>query len=454
MKGEALITIKDKNGKIKQQVKENNLVFDIPKELMKEYLRNIDFGESEMSAHFTSKCSFINRFDNWFGAIFLNDELCSEQDFKDWKMPVIYGGETAVANANRTRYALYTAANSTKVGNIMKKSYTWNNCPAFTLRSINLKHIMNAGSSFGITYSPQGTYNIKRCKNLYYKDLYGTQEGTQTTKGIAPNIVYKKSTFSWGLGNGRRSVEKVTKISNYDNTSNGSYNSPYMSICGIVALKNDELAIFKTNSDITVNETSGNANYLIILDANDGTVKRTFALSQFSGSSGSIVKTYPRIVATSFGSFLVMSKTNNTTSLFVWKIPEQSEMENYSNNETIEVYADLSSYTQLASNQLTILNEYIIYAPNTLSNEKTIRINNDAQNPITVYDYAPVNGYNTTGITISKYYDCISGNIINYSYGYGAGVEAWYNTTVLNLSEGVAVAEGDTVTIEYTITAN
>jgi hypothetical protein len=466
MKGEALITIKDKNGKIKQQVKETNVVFDIPKELTKKMIENADLelGTTEngfsnaTTADMSSMLSVITAYEDWFRSIKINDEECSEVDFKDWKMPVLFGGEIASANSNRKRYAYYDTANSSKTGNLLKKSYTWNDCPAFTLKSINLCHYVASTSQSRASVMTILGYQTIMKKGIF---LWWNNEANNSgnTKGMAFNQLARKNGFTWESGKGRAAI--ITK--RVGPTGNNNYNYQYYRKPHIIPLKGDEIAVLTADADYTneANNNSSAVKYLSIIDSTNGNVKRSFPLTQFDGfvgytsSNHYITSDYVQIVATDFGSFIVMSKTNSASNLFIWKIPEQSEMENYSNNEAIPVYADLTSISgiSIATNTCVVVNEFLIFTAD-FGNEHTIRINNDAQNPYTLYNYAPFNMTNGSSNSqysssnVNKYADAISGG------GYFA-LPKWYNTTALNLSGGgVSVSAGDTITIEYTITAN
>lgn len=459
MKGEALITIKTKDGKIKQQVKKSNLVFDLPKEAMKRIISNVDIGSLKTAGSYqTSNVGYISNFSDWFGSIQLNDELCDTTDYKDFKFPILYGGETTSANSSRSRYAYIDTANSSKTNNIMKKSYTWNNCPAFTLRSINLKRKEFSTQQFGIAL-PYYWFEITKCKNIWFTMHFSssTEYNDNYRLGISRNsICMKNPLFNWN--NNRKDFTKILQVAGFSTTGSGT--SPYNTSGSIIPLKNDEIALLRNTNEITTDNSSSQIKYLHIINANDGTLKRSFPLTQFDGfvgyssSNNYIDNSYISIVATDFGSFIVMSKTNSNSNVFVWKIPEQSEMSDYSNNEAISVYADLSSTGFTNGRGMIIIGNCMIRPNNTVANEITIRINNDSQNPYTVFNYSGTNGSisSNSRLYANKYCELFMGNIMyNYTDIY---FETWYNTTVLNLSEGVEVAQGDTVTIEYTITAN
>lgn len=480
MKGEALITIKTKDGKIKQQVKTKNTVFDIPKEVLKKWLTDIDLGtlgtSSSIPYDSTSGgvISGILDFKDWFGSIKINDETCDLTDFKDWKLPVLWGGEVANQQTSRTRYAYIDTSNSSESNSVIKKVYTWNNCPAFTIKSINLGHKRIQGynyssqtfnrSDVSTSLNGQNSLNIVKSGKFYFRKTpmgYSSYEGNSMYFETYQGALHEKSSlFYWNKGYGRKTLSRTLQVGEKGSGSSNAYNSQ-----AIYPLKDNEIALLRRDDDLTTDAStnnnygnySQNVKYLYIIDATTGNFKRKFPLTQFDGFTGDSSyhhqsASYMYIMATSFGSFVIMSKTNSSQNLFVWKIPEQSEMSNYSNNETIPVYADLSSTgitTYNGNNCNLIVNNYFMEVGNTYANDKTIRINDDPTNPYTFFNYIPFN--NATGTSsnytyhafYNKYYDIACDSL-----------EMWYNATALNLSEGVEVAQGDTVTIEYTVTAN
>lgn len=465
MKGEALITIKTKDGKIKQQVKESNIVFDLPKELMKSVIKNMDLGiasgtsdyngSSSLSGAQNANIDAASNFDTWFRAIAVNDEICSEQDYKDWKLPVLYGGEQPTQDSNNKRYAQYDTANSAMTGNILKKSYTWNDCPSFTLRSINLKHLNNCNARSTEPY--WGTYPIKRYGKFYFF-IGGYNNNQYQFKGMQPNRLCEKDGFEWVTNNSGVKF-KGLKCSAFSTSGYGSVYQP-----AIYACKDREIMVLRITDDMTTDDTSSGAyKYLYVIDADTGTIKRRFTLSQFAGitpySSHHPSLSTTKIIATEYGNFLLAQKVyteDSTYSVALWRIPDQSEYSNYENGETINTWLD-NFITNWSGWYLyvTAINNYIIFSGSGAS-RKAVKINSATPGDITTisgyipfniasnyskdYSYAPIVAFNKYGdeTLMRTYY----------------GIETWYNTTALNLSEGVEVAAGDTLTIEYTITAN
>lgn len=468
MKGEALITVKDKNGKIKQQVKEKNLVFDIPKDLLKNYLGELDLGimgagctgyAGQISSNYVAMLQIID-FKDWFRSIKVNDETCDTTDYTDWKMPVLYGGDTAKQQANRTRYAALDGNNSSISTNIMKQVWTWTGCPNFTIRSLNLGHkrVQTDTPMANIPDRALSTgqeHLVKYGKFYFRKQPVGNNDGLNVLGGVTVNALYEKGdAFNFSLDYGRKAFTKTLQVGSSYGSSNG------IKYTHIYSLANNEIALLRYNNDLTTDESGqGSTKYLIIIDANSGAIKRSFPLTQFDGFVGGganyryVDNQLIRILATSFGNFIVMPKNQTNANYFVWKIPEQSEMSNYSNNESISVYADLSStgfimYVNNSYRVAFVLNEFLFLVGSTYASDLTIRINDDAQNPYTVYDYVPFNN-GTSGNS-----DYEAGVFNKYYKDVYRSWETWYNTTVLNLSEGVEVSQGDTLTIEYTVTAN
>lgn len=463
MEGQAIITIKGKDGKIKKQVTEKNVVFDIPKELLKSLIKNLDLGMKGSVQNYSGSLSFSNSethnleaitdFDLWFKAISVNDEACSEADFKDWKMPVLYGGEEATQDSNNKRYVYIDTTNSAMTGNVLKKCYTWNDCPAFTLRSINLKHA-NCASKRQEPY--WGTYPIKRY-GKYHFFIGGYNNYQYSFKGMQPNRLCEKDGFEWA--NGDSGVKfKGLKCSPFATSGSSGVYQP-----AIYACKDREIMVLRITDDMTTDDTSSGAyKYLYVIDADTGAIKRRFTLTQFAGITP--YSTYhpslstTKIIATEYGNFLLAQKVytgDSTYSVALWRIPDQSEYSNYENGETISVWQDnfITNWSGWYC-YVTAINNYIIFSSNG-ANRKTIKINSATPGDITTYNYNPFNlpsSYSVDWsyvpiVAFNKYGDDV---YQRSAYGH----ETWYNTTALNLSEGVEVAAGDTLTIEYTITAN
>lgn len=459
MKGEAIITVKNKDGIIKKQIKEKNVVFDIPKELLKQMLGFVDFGSlggqpTSYSGSGGASCiNFALDLKDWFSSIKINDEECSTTDYMDFKMPVLYGGEIQSAQTSRSRYAYIDTGSSTTTNNVMRKVWTFNHCPSFMLRSINLCHKQMqkdcTRSAIGQVFVGNRWYSLLNCGKFFFKNPNQANDGNAL--GIGNNVLGEKGDFKWTYDYGRRGVNKVIQVA----TSATSYG---WRLQAIYPLANDEIALLRYVDNITSDDSESGARFLHIIDANTGALKRSFPLTQFDGFVGSgsyhyISLTIVRIVATPFGNFIVMSKDNNGQNVFIWKIPEQSEMTNYSNNEPIPVYADLTGTGFVMSNSIyttpTVLNEFLFLPGATYTTDKTVRINNDPLNPFTVYDYIPFNNSTSYGS------DSLYGGIFNRYYKNAFNMwDCWYNTTSLNLATPIEIASEDTLTVEYTITAN
>lgn len=464
MKGEALITIKDKNGNIKKQVKEKNVVFDIPKELMKFLIKGANFpgGKNTLPTSSSTEVnpvplytlSYIQSYEDFFKAIKINDEECDTTDYKDFKVPVLFGSEADQLQTTNTRYAKYDSNNSSKNDNVLKKVYTWNNCPAFTLKSINMCHfnIMNPFVNKAIE-SQSGKLLTKYGKFYISKDFYSTTKAFNRNY----NTLYQLSNkFSWDNNRMGFDTENIIQVC----SNQGSYYYRDQ----IFTAKDREIILLKSTDGLTSDTDNYGPRYVVIIDADTGAVKRSFPITQFTGvvNPSYYQSTNARVFTTAFGNFLMIETKQSTPyKINIYKIPDQSEMANYSNNEPIAIwYEDVSTNLLQNTNAgaalqgCSIINQVAIFTrDNNYNYWKTIKINSATPGDVTLYNYAPVN---TSNISTSDYQHAGKhATIYLDDYLFQDGIPTWFNTTALNLSGGgVSVSEGDTLTIEYTITAN
>ncbi len=458
MKGEAIITIKDKNGKIKQQVKEPNLVFDIPKELIKQYISNADMGSwaggtnnssgAIVPISITSPMDYFMQYQDFFGSIRLNSEECSTTDYKDFKMPVIWGSEYNRVDSNNKRYSQYDTANSSMVGNVLKRCYTWNDCPAFTLKSINLGHRDIVGTGGYVKFHTPSSSALRTMNGL--NDVLWVQNSwipSGSGYTYTPNTIYRKGSFSWGT---RNSCKSLTKLWRQGVTTAYSYEYCYYVDPVFYPAKNSKLLIKCYYNDFATDYTNQAIRYIMQYDCINHQVDFAIPIDKFDGlgSPSSYTGYYCTIIATEWGNYL-FAKHNSQNTWHLYKLPTT-----YNGTDTIsELNVDLSFIARTnKTNGIALLNEYVI-----LNNEgKTLRINSD--DTITVYNYLYGNC-----VTEGSYYNVSNAQIptvVNryqenkYYLADSADFPRTYNTTVLNLGTGVVVAQGDTVSIEYTITAN
>lgn len=486
MKGQATIIVKDKEGNIKQQVTENNVVFDIPKELIKQVLSFADLGEINttttsngatiVSSYSNNPISVAFNYKNWFDTIYLYDEPVSEVDYKDWKIPVLYGGEYNKAYDSNYRYTKKDSATSTTLphATTYKQVFTWANIPqAFQLKGLSLKHQMASdyiqyasNFPFCINYDTPSIYELRKIGNFYYRPC---QVGSYLTNPIFGNLtwntLYTKSTFSWKTTGGNRNftgiqVGYISGSSQYTNAISVIYSlrkNPSNN-------NHNEIAVLSElqYSDSILTSTSTYIKYINIIDADTGEIKRSFPLTQFdefvgySASNHYMTPTNIRIISTDFGNFLLTRKTMGSSdyNFYLWQIPDSLT------DSTIPLYVTdaviSGGSTGNVATYIQVLNEYIFNSWQS----KTIRLNDVSEiseptdsDKITTYNYVPFNrmssiytqDYYRNYATYSKYYD-LTCNSSTY--------ECWYNTTALNISQEIQIAQGDTLTVEYTITAN
>lgn len=448
MKGEALITIKTKDGKIKQQVKEKNVVFDIPKDILKETLKYIDVmrgvittSQDQQSVSWGA-ASAITDFKAWFQAIRVYEENVSTTDKKDVKKAVLIGGKR-----NITGYSNYAQVtdntNSMEDPNVLKFSYTWNNCPAFYLKAISLCNWHNFENG---TYEKFNLYGgaIRKLKNMMWCDKtnlsfarwLGNVEQYGNSYTFEANSLFKikdNAKFKWV-----QQVKDLEQVSKPVGNTTISYSGSYPCI---FAAANDEIIVISEQQDITQTRSGHDYfNYLHVVDATTGQVKRTYPRAKFGVSSGSYLNSYA-VITTDFGNFLYLRAAKK-----IYTIPDNQ-------SDDPELFADLSSDPNITYASYTygyqVINNFIVEGQaGTGYHPYTIVINSATPGDVTTYGYGPIAGIpQTYGQAVNKYYENL--------YKGGSTYEWWYNATALNLSgNGVQVTAGDTITIEYTITAN
>lgn len=468
MKGIVKITVTDKDGKVKTITQENK-IFNIPKELIKNYISHADLGPLGQNNYSTdgvrtlmSPFACITAYAEWFRCIKVNDEYCSETDFKDWKYPVLLGGETTKQQTSNTRYSYIDTNKWQKEGSTLKKVWTWPGCPGFQMKSINLCHLANSraiGSAYSIfTYLS----NSSDCTYLrkYGKYYFSGSNIFSTDRDYFGNNFYYSylatpSDFTWSgsYNQGSRTFNALCTSS--ENITSYSYCEQTPSIFSLRENNNKkEIAVFRYIDDMTTDDTNYYWKYLKIIDADTGDVLRSFSYSQFSEinytSNYGCYNTYCSIIATTFGNFLIQANSFTTGAsnyTKIWKLPDSDN-----SGATIELYATVEESNFKPQCYMAVINDYVI----DIFHNCAIKINDDVSNPYTFYNYYPFNWYYTGGsgslqsyrhlLFFSRYYDIVASKGYNF--------ETWYNTTVLNLATPIDVSEGSTLNIEYTIVAS
>lgn len=463
MKGIVKITVTDKDGNIKT-VRQENKIFDIPKELMKELVKgaafpgldgpnNLNTGNQMISVGYSLALSYLEGYEDWFRAIRVNDEYCSENDYTDVQVPVLFGSEFDQLQATNTRYAkLHTS--SERTDNILKKVYTWPDSPAFELKSINLCHCncMSRNPANGID-SETGSFLVKYGKFYMSRLHYG---GTRIFNRYYNYLYEDNGTFIWANNRLGFDTTKIYPI--------GYTGDSYYSILDLIyTAKDREIILLTKSNNLTTQGDAYGPRYVTIIDADSGNIKRCFPFTQFNGvpNFNQWTTVYAKVFTTEFGNFLMLNTKESTPyKINIYRIPDQSEMSNYSNNETIPIwYEDLNTnlFNRTDWNGMmrccTIIKNIAMFTyDGNYTYNKSLKINSATQGDITLYNYIPVN----TGSISTSYNDYAGNHATKYydSLILKNGVPTWYNTTVLNLQTPVTVTAGATLKIEYTIVAS
>ena len=459
MQGKARIIVKDINGNIKQDIEEKNTVFNIPKLLFKPVLENTDLGSGN-GEMFNSILNYYN----WFRSIKINDEFCSEEDCRDYKLPVLWGSEAPNLNTSQTRYAPLVTASSSINNNILKRVFTWTGCPEFKMRSVNLTHLYNGGND----YSGQTTTNnlwpgcttnaqlqIYKLGNFYFSPTLSSSNNSNMI--INSNTLYRKGNFKWQstkTGKKFTKVVQVTQPSYYSSGSWSSYNV-YTNCC-IRGCINNEIMLAHYNQDVFTDSSETRIRYISFIDNISGDLKRTIPLTALEGFVSSLIPYYYefKLITNQFGNYII-TRTNNTSpgyGMSMYKLPDT-----YNDGDIIPKLYDITTiYNSNSLYNVFVIEDCVFFG----NQRKTLKFKSDSLNAdeaLDLYNYIPFNY--TSSSTDTQYAQSLCG--VNFGKLQGEAVyyidssfACWYNTTALNLAEEIDIAEGDTLTIEYTITAN
>ena len=180
MKGQATITVKDKNGNIKTSVKQHNKIFNMPQILLQDLADNGDIYLTD--AFSTSQKTYRPiSLKNYFRRLTAHSEDLSLTDPYDFKFPELIGGYTAATG--HSEYANASVYNVTD--DKITLTWAWTPAEQKTIKSIALhSQIDNSGADC----------SCKKIKN----DMI-----------LMGNFLYKKSI---GLSNSGYNFEQISGI--------------------------------------------------------------------------------------------------------------------------------------------------------------------------------------------------------------------------------------------------
>ena len=445
MKGTAHIVVKDKYGNIKTNVTEHNTITDAYKNILAQYLQKLP----EVVASQTSGSNltyFPEPSYKYFDGIMLHEKACS--DDKDIPLPVLIGGQTAKSNSTNNAYSAASSVvkNKDKIQNI----WSWTAEKALTIRSICL-HDSDFVNSFVFSnnISSLDVWNITNTKRLALDPYsqtsnYGYYFGTKQTnvKLLGENIGgLTRLSSTYAIFRVMYGNEMAMFVNSNDNTT--TFSEAWVRICVL------------NNADVD--------NYA------NATPKRSFARTQFSGLT-SPYNYDLAIVPTPENDYLVMLYGND---IKVWIIPRTA-----SDNTIEPIFTTTTTFTRGNDRVKRICGRLVLLG----FNDKKcmfLRIDYDNNAPVityseieantspTKYYYIPSYGSNsysnkvvyanvlTEQEVISPY---ISESLATNSdltamedYPLSVTPKTYHNHTILNLATPISLAEGDVLTVSYTI---
>ena len=445
MKGTAHIVVKDKYGNIKTNVTEHNTITDAYKNILTWYLSNLpEVAASTTTSGFT-KTYFPEPSQKYFDGIMLHEKACS--DDKDIPMPVLIGGQKAKSNSTNNTYSSASSVvkNKDKIQNI----WSWTAEKALTIRSMCL-HDSDFVDSFVFDNA---------LEQLYVWNL-------TNTKRLAVNA------YSYGSNSGYYFGTKQTNVSMLgENIGNFTRINSGYTIFRV--MYGNETAMFVNSNDNTTNFGDAWVRICVLNNADvdnyaNATPKRSFARTQFNGLTTSYNYDLT-IVPTPENDYLVMFYNNQ---IKVWIIPRTASA------DTIEpiftattTFADQKNHVRRICGRLVLLG---------LNDKKCVFLRIDYDNNAPVITYSEIEA-NTAP---SKYYyddygstkycnDVIYENILTEqevvspyicetlkasktipdmeNYPLSVTPKTYHNHTILNLSTPITLAEGDVLTVSYSI---
>lgn len=435
MKGTAHIVVKDKYGKIKTDMTEHNTITDAFKNQMQAWLNGADkyqyFG------------GFPKAYENYFNGIFLHEDTVA--DDKDLQIPCFIGAQTAKSDTSNVQYsaAVSHEASDTKISS----TWTWTMDKAYTIKSLTLHD-----NDFANRLNANGNSN-----NI-----------TQIWK-LNSNKWLKCST---GYGSGNSNVAFCSEqtylkylCKKYDNFVNIATYWPLM------PLYNNEVALFSySTTEVTF---SSSIKKLYIYDKNDvenyatATPKRSFNISQFSGMPDSpVTYTSIAIIPTEHGDYLAYSKSS--TELVVYAIPRTATEETIQPIQTItttwsggvsvhllfgKTCVFIGSSSGTPTKRVSFLKiDYDTSTSTPVIKYKEITLNNDCPGLFVNGSggiYCPILFCaETQSEVVNPYILEYQGTKDEYTKIF---YTTWHNHTILNLATPISLAEGDVLTVSYSI---
>lgn len=476
MKGQARLIVKDKDGNIKNDVTKSNVIFDIPKVIMQNWLNNVDNMGGINNTYYTSTpFEYITKIQPWFNSIKINDVEVSETDYTDWKFPILYGSTESRSDTTNNRYSQRDETRSSVDDTSFTNSWIWSDIPeSFDVKSINLfwgyPTTTTSSSWFGKmyytpesvtnnghiecppkkisnkvvltrSYFPRSNYNNTYRKSDYYKFRHNCSM-YQLLDDI--KIKYNGRNF---IAENQNYQEKNTSIYSYFNRFYTISNNRFISL---------------DYYDKTSTNTNVGTEYLKYITIHpDNSIANEDIIAQFNINQFTTDGTTP--ITTSTSSYIrnrICFLTNNNDTymyfynqgkMYIYLLPIGQD-DNL--QMPIEILNIVDSTTSSYDVQMRVINNYIQFYlwVDSINYIKTIELKSNGTHII--YNRGMYNNNKwlyTEGDTSGyvSYQVDMQGEDVDA----GSSFPIWYNTTALNLSTPVSISAGDTLIVDYTITA-
>lgn len=431
MKGTAHIVVKDKYGKIKTDVTEHNTITDAFKNQMQAWLNGAD--------KYQYSGGFPKADENYFNGIFLHETTVA--DDKDLQIPCFIGSQTAKSDTSNVQYSAAASheASDTKISS----TWTWTADKAYTIKSLTLHD-----NDFANRLNANGN-------NSYLTQIWKLNDNKWLRCGKSGSGSESFTAFC----SEQTSLKYLCK-------KYGNFVQLY-NYWNIMPLYNNEVALLSySTTEVTF---SSSTKKIYIYDKNDvenyatATPKRSFNISQFSGMPDSGIGSYSRfaIIPTEHGDYLAYSKSS--TELVVYAIPRTTTEETIQPIQTITTTRYRNGTYLLFGKTCVIMDESdstkkmsflrIDYDTSTSApviNFKEITLNNSSPG---LYangsPYCPILFYaETQSEVVNPYIAEFQSSNYKYIQQY---FTTWHNHTILNLSTPITLAEGDVLSVSYSI---
>lgn len=399
MKGQAFITIKDKNGNIKYNGKHNNQITDIFKKSMQQYLNDLPWLESNCTPPTRAAADFQ-------GITLHSEDLTDELNMK----PILLTGGTS---AKGSRDWHYTAAiNAVVEESKISTSWSWAIEDPLSIKSLALCNERFVGST----------------------SLTGPFYGFVSNKGFA----WGRSATSGYVKTDNPDLSKLRKKRqktsiNYSYYYGGvTYNQEF------VTYSNSKIYVLSLEDwlgGITTSEYESKA-------------LRSFSASQFNGK----YQSYFRILSTATKDYII-TFYNYYASIAIYELPRSASLETF---EPIKVFENINTNDSSMRAGCQISDSVILYKSS--DTQFIISIKSDGSFDGRLFPLGSVGETSTTSTYSRPIAACP--RTINQSYivNYGedndvAQKPIFAHTTILNLEAPITVEAGDILNITYEITA-